>query len=165
MRWRIGLRLRVWWSHWALDSRLAAGADPASDPALTMRAAQLGSIRHRRRLAASIDRLARESRAPQVPALTSAVPIVRQQVAVAQDSLLFLAHLLRDAERVHPRGIAMVQRLLTDGGSVLYEESARGVVELKVRGALDCLVEQEAVPEAWFSVSNSNARGLVGSDP
>jgi hypothetical protein len=59
----------------------------------------------------------------------------------------------------------MVQRLLTDGGSVLYEESARGVVELKVRGALDCLVEQEAVPEAWFSVSNSNARGLVGSDP
>ena len=34
------LRLRVWWSHWSLDASLAAGVDPASDPALVMREAR-----------------------------------------------------------------------------------------------------------------------------
>ena len=134
---RIGLRLRVWVSQWALDSRLAGGEDPASDPALILRAAQLRSARHRRQLAASVERLARESEFPQNPALSSAVPIHREQVAVARESLVSLARLLRDSEQIGPRGIAMVQQLLTDGGSVLYRKSARGAVQLKVQRALD----------------------------
>ena len=130
------LRLRVWWSRWSLDSELTAGVDPAGDPALVLRAAQLRSTRHRRRLAASIERLARESSSTRVAGLTSAVPIVLAQVTEARDSLLLLAHLLRNADVVRPRGIAMVQQLLTDGGSVLYNESARGAVELQVQSAL-----------------------------
>jgi hypothetical protein len=147
------LRLRARWSHWSLDAKLAAGIDPASDPELMLRAAQLRSARHRRRLAAWVERLVRECDAARAPSFTAAVPIVREQVVQARGSLLFLAHLLRHAERVEPRGIAMVEQLLADGGSVLYTDSSRGAVELQVQTALDYLVGQrDATPEDWFSV-------------
>jgi hypothetical protein len=149
------VRVRVLWSHWSLDAKLAAGIDPASDPALILRAGQLRSARHRRRLAVSVERLAGEADATRTPGFTSAVPVVRDQVADARDSLLFLAHLLRRAERVRPVGIAMVQRLLTDGGSALYTDTASGAVELQVQAAIDRLVgEPDVTPEAWFSISN-----------
>lgn len=161
--WYQTLRLRVRWSHWSLDEKLAAGVDPATDPALILRAAQLGSARNRRRLSAWLERLVKDSDAAP-PTFSAAVPTARDQVLEARGSLLFLAHLLRDAERLRPRGIAMVQRLLTDGGSVLYMESARGVVELHAQSAIDRLVgERDATPEAWFSISNENSRDVVES--
>jgi glycine/D-amino acid oxidase-like deaminating enzyme len=164
------LWLRVRWSHWSLDARLAAGIDPASDPALIMRAGELRSPRHRRRLARSIERVAGESDVTRRPAFTAAVPLVREQVADARESLLFLAHLLRRAERVRPVGIAMVRRLLTDGGSVLYVNTANGTVELQVQAAIDRLVgEPDVTPEAWFSISNprfsDETPGLVAPKP
>ena len=150
------LHLRVIWSHWTLDSQLAAGVDPASDPALIVRAGQLRSPSHRRRLAAWVERLVKDADAPPRPTFTVAVPLAREQVLEARDSLLFLAHLLRHADRLRPRGVAMVQRLLSDAGSVLYTDTVRGAVELEVRSALDCLVDSpEPTPEAWFSVGRS----------
>jgi hypothetical protein len=157
--WYQALRLRVIWSHWSLDNRLADGADPASDPALILRAAQLRSRRHRRRLAASVERLIKEANAQRLPAFTVAVPVVREPILEARDSLLFLAYLLRYADRLRPRGVAMVQCLLTDGGSVLYTDTARGAVELQVQTILDCLVDlPDPTPEAWFSVRDSESR-------
>jgi hypothetical protein len=157
--WYQALRLRVIWSHCSLDTKLAAGVDPAGDPALILRAAQLRSPRHRRRLAASVERLVGDAHAARPPAFTVAVPIVREQILEARDSLLFLAHLLRYADRLQPRGVAMVQRLLTDGGSVLYTDTACGAVELHVRTTLDCLVDHpDLTPEAWFSVCEAESR-------
>jgi hypothetical protein len=157
--WYQALRLRVIWLHWSLDTELAAGVDPASDPALILRAAQLRSPKHRCRLAASVERLVGEAKAPRLPALTVAVPVVREPILEARDSLLFLAYLLRHADRLPPRGVAMVQRLLTDGGSVLYTDTARGAVELQVETILDCLVDHpDPTPEAWFSVCESESR-------
>jgi hypothetical protein len=138
---RQALRLEVGWSHWSLDERLAAGFDPASDPALALRAAQLRSPRHRRRLAAWLERLVGDSEVTW-PGMSAAVPIVREQVSEARDSLLRLAKVLRDAERVRPRGVAMVERLLTDADSVVYTKTARGAVELQVQAALGALVEE-----------------------
>jgi hypothetical protein len=157
--WYQALRLRVFWSHWSLDTKLAAGVDPASDPALILRAAQLRSPRRRRRLAESVERLVGEANAPRLPASTVAVPVVREPILEARDSLLFLAYLLRYADRLRPRGVAMVQLLLTDGGSALYTDTARGAVELQVRTTLDCLVDRaEVTPEVWFSVWESESR-------
>ncbi len=159
------LRLRVRWSHWSLDARLAGGVDPASEPALILRASQLGSARHRRRLSAWVERVVRESDAAPRRTLTAAVPTVPEQIAEARASLLFLAHLLRTAEQVRPRGIAIVERLLSDGGSALYVPRARGALDLQVQIALDLLVgEDDATPEAWFSIANANAHDLVKSD-
>src|SRR5690349_1277680 len=127
--WKARLRARL--SHWELDALIAAGIDPASDPALALRAARLTSRGHRRRLASSIERLARESRGAQSPALSSAVPLVVEQVREARDSLFWIAAVLRGPEPVAARGVARLQRLLTDAASVLYTESSRGAVELQ----------------------------------
>ena len=129
------VRMRARLMHWLLDERPAAGFEPESDPALAARAAQLCSSRHRRRLAGSVERLARDSEIHSRMGLTSAVPIVREQVEEARDSLLRLAAVLREGEQVRPRGVAMVQRLLTDADSFVYTRSARGVVELQVQAA------------------------------
>ena len=130
------LWIRVQWSYRSLDDRLVAGSDPASDPALAMRAARLRSARYRRRLAASIERLMQEPRADRWSGMSAAVPVVRDQVTAARDSLSLLARMLRDAEDVRPRGVATVVRLLTDANSVVYTDSARGALELQVQAAL-----------------------------
>ena len=157
------LRLRVRCFHWELDSRLADGVDPASDPALAVRAAQLLSARHRRRLADAVERVVREADATPHPSFSVVLGIARDQVAEARGSLLFLAHLLRHAEGIGPRGVAIAERLLTDGGSAVYVGSVRGALALRVQTALDCLVGPDnATPEAWFSASRPDRGELVG---
>jgi hypothetical protein len=136
---RLALWTRVRWSHWSLDDRLVAGFDPASDPALAMRAAQLRSARYRRRLAASVERLTHEPHPGRWSGMSAAVPVVFDQVTAARDSLGLLARTLRCAEHVRPRGVATVERLLTDAGSVVYTDSARGALELQVQAALRML--------------------------
>ena len=149
---RQALRARVGWSHWSLDGRLVAGDDPASDPALALRAEQLCTGRHRCRLAAWVERLARESDGGGTRGVSATVPVVREQVTEARESLLTLADIFRSAEEIRPRGVAMVERLLTDSGSVVYTDSARGAVELQVQIALDYLVgNREAIAEASVS--------------
>lgn len=152
-------RLRVRLSHDSLDAQLAAGIDSGSDDALALRAAQLCSARHRRRLASWVERLARESESDYAPGLSSALPLAREQVGDAHDSLLQVAEVLRDSEPVRPRGVAMVQRLLTDAGSVLYTDTAPGAVELQVRAALEGLLGSTsvAVPSARSSASATPA--------
>lgn len=135
------LRVEARWSHWSLDERIAAGFDPASDPALAVRAEQLCSGRHRRRLAKWLEQLARDADVDRRPGMSSAVPIVREQVMVGRDSLLRLSALLRGSERVRPRGVAIVKRLLNDSGSDLYTKTARGAVEIQLQAALIAMVE------------------------
>jgi hypothetical protein len=99
-------------------------------------------------LAAWLERLVSDSEVTW-SGMSAAVPIVRGQVSEARDSLLRLAKVLRDAGRVRPRGVAMVERLLTDADSVIYTKSARGAVELQVQAALGALVEErDTVAEA-----------------
>jgi hypothetical protein len=148
------LWIRVQWSHRSLDDRLVAGSDQASDPALAMRAARLRSARYRRRLAASIERLMQEPRADRWSGMSAAVPVVRDQVTAARDSLSLLARMLRGAEDVRPRGVAMVERLLTDANSVVYTDSARGALELQVQAALRFLaVDGDGTDDAIRSIS------------
>jgi hypothetical protein len=157
------LRLWVRVFHWEADSRLAAGADSASDPALAVRAAQLTAQRHRRQLAAAVERIVREAEAASHPSFSVVVGTARDQVAEARSSLLFLAYLLRHEERVGPRGVAILEQLLTDGSSPVYVRSFRGALALRVQTAVDCLVGPDmASPEAWFSSSIGESRELIG---
>jgi hypothetical protein len=156
---RQALRLEVRWRHWSLDERLAAGFDPASDPALAVRAEQLCSARHRRRLAAWIQRLALESDAAGRRRLSAAVPVVREQVAEARDSLLRLASELCSTEPVRPRGVAIIQRLLSDSDSAIYSDTARGAVELQVQAALSALeMERDQTAAETAPVSGQRAQ-------
>jgi hypothetical protein len=158
------LALRLWARcvHWKVDERLAAGIDPATDRVLTARAAQLLSVRHRRRLAAGIERIVAEADAAPHPAFSAVVGTARDQVVEARTSLLFLAHVLRHADPIGARGVAIVDRLMTDGRSVLYRGGVRGAVALRVQTALDCLVgDRNATPEAWLSVQDGEREPLA----
>jgi hypothetical protein len=150
---RAGLKLRVFMRRSRLDGELAAGVDPQSTAILERRAAQLLRPRYRRRLAAGLDE--RLMAALRGPRWSSAVPVVREQIAEASGTLLALAQVLRASESVHPRGVAMVLGLLHDGTSPLYVRTASDALERQARLALDCLVGQP-----W--VSSAGMRPLEG---
>ena len=134
------LKLRVLATRIRLDAELADGVDPHSTATLELRATQLLRPRYRRRLAAALDE--RLMAALRGPRLSSAVPVVRDQISDASGTLLPLAQVLRSSESVHPRGVAIVLRLLCDGNSPVYLQTIPGALERQARLALDCLVGQ-----------------------
>ena len=85
----LSLRVFVWRSR--LDYELAAGADPGARPALALRAAQLVHPRHRRKAAACVERLVEEFDADRGWWFSAAIPFLRDQVAEARGTLLWLA--------------------------------------------------------------------------
>jgi hypothetical protein len=137
-----------------LDAELAAGADPNSTETLRLRATQLLRPRYRRRLARAVQHLVHELDGQRGPRLSSAIPFLRDQVAEARSTLLSLARVLSASERVHPRGVAMVWRLLSDPASPLYLRTAAGALERHAQLALDCLVGQP-----WVSSPGSPSTG------
>jgi hypothetical protein len=150
---RTGLKVRVFVTRSHLDAELAAGVDPQSTAQLELRAAQLLRPRYRRQLAAALDE--RLMDALRGPRWSSAVPVVREQIAEASGTLLSLAQVLRASESVHPRGVATVWRLLGDGDSPFYVRSASDALDRQARVALDCLVGRP-----W--VSSAGSRPLEG---
>jgi hypothetical protein len=125
-------RGRVFLRRGALALRLAAGASPSDSPELARRAEQLCSARNRRALARGLERVIDAAEERPHP-YSSAVPLRRSAILDARESMLELAAELRDTNQdVNVRGIALVEHLLTDGGSPLYmqkdEESLDGAI-------------------------------------
>jgi hypothetical protein len=156
---RQALRLRVMLSRPRLDAELAAGVDPHSTAKLELRAAQLLRPRYRRGLAAALEQVIKMVDAPRRPGLSSAVPVLRGQVAQARTTVLSLAQVLRASESVHPRGVAMVWRLLSDPASPLYFSTESGALERQAQVALDCLVGQPWVSSAGSRPSAGGSNG------
>ena len=125
---------RVWLRKGSLDRRIAEGADPHGNPELARRALQLSSPRFRAGLAADLLRIveaAEEAR----PVLTSQVPLNRHEIRAERELFAELARDLRSSDAVSPRGVAMVERLLTDGYSPCYATSREGELRLAMRHA------------------------------
>jgi hypothetical protein len=138
--WMALARLRVLLLRGRLDSELAAGADPGSDPALALRAQQLIRPRYRRRLAASVHRLVEElDTDPAAYLMSSAVPVQRDRVVAARGTLVALAGALRDVDPVNPRGVALTLRLITDPASPLYSGTAMAL-QSRAQSALEHLL-------------------------
>lgn len=115
-------RLRVLLSRTRLDTLLAQGADPAASAELALRARQLTDAAHRRALADSIeDAIGIADGSSR--RLGTAPPLANHEVRAARASLLRLAGDLRDCDRSRAQGVALAQRLLTDGAGPLYVES------------------------------------------
>jgi hypothetical protein len=111
--------LRVWLRRGSLDRSLAAGKDPGASPELSRRARKLTSRRYRRGLAAAIRNLL-DAAEERPRGFTAAVPVQRQEVLRERQMLLQLADDLESQDELKPRGIALVERLVTDGGSPVY---------------------------------------------
>jgi hypothetical protein len=104
------------------------------------RARRLLRPRFRRKLARSLERLVEEIEGAR-PAAPLAVPVQREEVALARESLLALAEDIRAAQVPQPQGIAMAWTLLTDSaGSPLYTAAERGALLLRVEAIRACLV-------------------------
>jgi hypothetical protein len=109
----------VWLHRGALDRRLAAGADPGTSPELARRARQLTSRRFRAGLAESIRGLLETAEQPR-RGFTSAVPVQRQDILRERGLMLGLAADLVSGDQLQPRGIALVEQLLTHSDSPIY---------------------------------------------
>jgi len=102
----------------ALDDRLAHGANPRSSRELSLRAQQL--LSNRERLAAAIEGALESARRPAV--FSARVPVRRQQALECAGELHALADRLRQ-DRVDVHGVAMASNLLHDGASPLYHDN------------------------------------------
>jgi hypothetical protein len=161
---RGGLALQVALTRWRLDDELARGIKPDSRRALALRATQLLRPRFRCRLAHRLERLVDECDAPRTSRLTAAVPVQRDEVALARTELLKLAAYLRTAEAVQPHGVAAARKLLTDTeDSPLYVRTERGALQLCIESVRVCLLGgngSRARPstQRWSSSENRRSR-------
>jgi hypothetical protein len=136
----LGRRARVWLRRRQFDETLASGTDPSADRELGLRSRQICSAPHRRQLARALEEIVHRAKQPAEPTLTRA-PIRRSAVLDCADDFEALIHRLRDTAPVGPQGVAMVERLLSDGGSPLYYAGPRPLCETirASRPALDPL--------------------------
>ena len=122
----------------ALDAQLAAGADPDSASELALRAGQLTSRSHRRRLADSLDDIVALAEGGR-PRVSSVPPIRLREVRAARAALLGLARDLRRDGLVAAAGVAQTQRMLTDGTGPLYVTACQDGLWQAARNADEAL--------------------------
>ena len=141
-------RLRPWHRMLArcaaarLDRELAAGTSPETSASLAARAMQLTSMKFRRELAASVQRILAAAGSPAVVEPTIAghplrLPLSRARISQSAVPLATLAGCLASPGPVGVRGVAMVTRLLADGAGPLYSEACgddlRDIIERATR--------------------------------
>ncbi len=135
------------WHAGELDDQLAAGVSPGASALLTIRSERLISRRYRARVAAGLARVVRDAEAT-TRGFSAAVRPDRREVIAARTVLATLDRRLRAAEPVSPRGVAMLQSLLTDGASPLYRPTEVGALGSRLRAAaaaLEPLARNESV--------------------
>jgi hypothetical protein len=111
------------------DAELAATTLPS--PRLAWRTNELCSDDHRREVAESILDVLQASRSRVLP---SASPLNRGAARAEAELFLRIAAVLEDVGRpVRPRGILLVERLLTDGSGPLYARER----ERRLHGSLE----------------------------
>jgi hypothetical protein len=133
-----------------LDRELARGARPETNADLAARAVRLTSMRSRRELARSLQRILAAGLAgsrggpmaadpPARVACQPHVPIRRDRISRSASELAELAAHLVQPGPVPARGVAMVCQLLTDGGGPLYRRACRDDLTALVEQATQAL--------------------------
>ncbi len=125
------------WNAWDLDRQLAAGVDPRLSPALALRAKRITAARNRQRIA---DGLGRTLRSPHTrAAFTAAVRPDAREVLDARTVLASLKQRVRSDQPVAPQGMAILQILLSDCTSPLYQPNQAGELGSRLRTAAAAL--------------------------
>ena len=132
-------RLHVFIHRDRLDQLLADGRSPASDPLLSMRAAQLARPVARARLAASLrdavcsldDSALAQYLRPEVPVAATSVRACAREVGDLAFAVV--------GPSPDVRGVAIVRRLLTDTTGPLYEGGEPGRLRATVLAARSAL--------------------------
>jgi hypothetical protein len=139
VRRSLPLQIRVAIHRDALTRELATGAPDAASSELALRAAQLSSRRHRRRLAGSWRQTTKEARQP--AAHFAFAPLTRRRAVIdADDAINALIDRLSNGEPVAAQGMAMLDRLTTDGAtSPLYVSAEPGTLRRQVLVATEAM--------------------------
>lgn len=126
----------------ALDDQIARGAETAGDERLRLRAAQLASRTHRDRLATGLERTIQAATRPAdspsastARRLTLRVPLRAGEIRDCADDIEALTRRLRDGNPIDAQGVALTQRLLTDGASPLYYRDSPTTLRHAIRSA------------------------------
>ena len=120
------LRLRASLHRQELTRALAYGTDPSASDELALRAARLTSRHNRKALVRAMRRTIAEAHRP-LMTRSSAVIIRRGAVVAAEPEIIALIDRLNGPEPVCARGVAIVERILTDSDrSPLYVDGERG---------------------------------------
>ena len=148
LRRPLSLRMKVSLQRHALTQDLAAGAPPTASAELTLRAAQLISVRRRRQLARSLRRLLKEARSVQ---LIRSTIIHRHGVVQAEEAINALIARLDDNQPVAVQGMAMLEQLLSDGASSpLYIAAKLGALRRQVEVVTEAMDPEFAEPVPAF---------------
>jgi hypothetical protein len=133
------LRARVWRHRASLDRSLAEGADPATDPAVALRARQLRDPASRRAMANTLENLVHAAEEPPDawPHGGPRPPLRREALLAARSDLIALAELLRRPRALPPGALALVALLLWDSASPVYSAHAGTTVSEWVHAAAD----------------------------
>lgn len=139
LRRALALRLKVAVKGDSLLRELAAGVPLGLSPELALRASKLVDDRHRGHLAGGLRRATREAHQPATT--RSSVSIVdRGAVIDAEVAIQALIDRLSSDQPVAPRGVAMVELLITDGvASPLYGKATPGTLRRQVLAATTAL--------------------------
>jgi hypothetical protein len=122
----------------SLDRRLAAGEAPVSDRLLAARANLIVGRRSRRHLADDWEHLLATARGPVVPR-SPRLPVRSSSILAAEREVDEIVAVIRQADRVNPRGIALARLLLTDGGGPLYNPRCSGALLPALRSVAGAL--------------------------
>lgn len=148
-------RLRPWHRMLArflgarLDRELAGGSSPEASASLAARAVQLTSMRFRRDLAVSLQRILAAAGQPPAVVPSRAVAVTpplallrRARISRSASELAELADRLAGPGPVPVQGVAMVSQLLADGTGPLYREACRDDLAAIIERATRALIRQ-----------------------
>ena len=116
-----------------IDARLARGVEPWNSPVYAARCRQLTGERSRHALARSLERLVEEADERPRLWLSSVVRPSQARVHEARPLLLMVASRLRSQTPVHPRAVAAIRVLLSDGAGPVYTHGHPDTLKLRLQ--------------------------------
>ncbi len=125
---------RVWLQRGPSTGGSPSAPTPRRARELNRRARQLTSHRCRAGFAAGIRNILEEADYPQ-RFYSAAVPVHRREVLRERGFLVAIAEDLLSDDELSPRGIALVEELLTDGSSPIYSPSYEGALHARLTHA------------------------------
>lgn len=130
-------RIAAWTFAGRLDQQLALGFAGKPGTPLAAHARRLESPRERRSIACSFERTVADAHDGSAWR-TGRIPLHRNNIRTAQDTVQVIIDRLRSPRPVQARGMARLRRVLADGGGPLYEFGA-GDLDGRLRAALCAL--------------------------
>ncbi len=134
----LAARLQARLFAWRLDREIEAGAVVVPGTPLAAHVARLTSVKQRDSLARGLRRAVDRAESTR-GCVSGPFPIGSGQVAECRSEIDHITLLLHSPRPVHPRGMARLRMLLTDGTGPLYDGGGSGSLAAELRAVVAAL--------------------------